>query len=295
MENAQIAKADGIEICYETFGEKGNSAVLLIMGALAQGILWPTEFCERLANEGFYVIRYDHRDTGQSTCFDFEINSYNLLDMANDGMILLDCLAIKNVNLVGISMGGVIAELISIHYPKRVNTLTLISTSPDFRPSALVYDKTYTEDIKLSRPKQIYIDYNRAFIESPPKTKQEMLEERVSRWRILNGSVVPFEEELYRSIFKEFLFRMQRPEISLNHLFAIKNSFELVRFAPNKVIVPTVIIHGSEDPIFPPDHGKALSEEIAGSKYVFVPGMGHVLNSQFYDLVIGEITSCLKR
>ncbi len=250
--SGQIAKANGIDIWYESFGEKKDRALLLIMGGLCQGILWPTEFCEQLAKKGFYVIRYDHRDSGWSTCFDFSKQPYTLLDMAGDAVGLLDVLEVDKAHVCGFSMGGPIAELISVHYPSRIETLTLIAASCDLRPSSLAYDELYPADLTLSPPKEIYLDWMHKFLKNPPHTKEEQLEERIACWSILNGNSVSFEEALYRQIHQKFLERLRHPESLTNHLLAIKNSFRMIQSVPRQVKVPTLIIHGSEDPIFPP-------------------------------------------
>lgn len=287
--NISMAKAKDTEIWYEAFGEKDRPSILLIMGGLCQGILWPTEFCEQLANEGFYVIRYDHRDAGYSKCVDYNKDPYDLLDMAKDAIGLLDYLNIEKTHLCGLSMGGPIAELMSVYFPERVYTMTLIATSCDFRPSSLAYEGLYPTDITLSRPTKIYLDWMHSFIQTPPQTIEEALEARVVAWQILNGPVAPFEEKRYREIHQEFLDRLKHPESLLNHLPAIKSSFTLIQTVPYQVQVPTLIFHGSEDPIFPPDHGEALAKAIKGSKYVFVQGMGHVINSCFYNLLIEKM------
>lgn len=285
----QIAKANGIEIWYETFGEEKDPALLMIMGGFAQGILWPTEFCEKLARAGFYVIRYDNRDTGLSTCFNFEKNPYNLLDMAEDAVGLLDHLKIEKAHVCGFSMGGSIAQLLSVNFPTKVATLTLISSTCDLRPSMLAYDKIYPTDLVLSRPKEIYLNWMHQFLQFPPQSKEEQLEERLISWAILNGTKIPFEEQRYREIHTEFLDRLKHPESLTNHLPAIKQSFTMIESISGQVTVPVLIIHGSEDPILPPDHGQALHAAIPHSRYLFVEGFGHVLNRHFYDLIVQEI------
>lgn len=283
-----ITKANHIDIWYETFGDKSHPAALLIMGGLSQGILWPIPFCQQLASEGFYVIRYDHRDTGYSGCFDYSKNPYTLLDMAHDAAGLLEALQVTKAHLFALSMGGPIAELISVHYPHLVASLTLMATSPDFRPSSLAYDEVYPHDLTLSRPTQRYQNWMHEFIKSPPKTFEDVLKQRVECWRILNGPIAPFEESLNRDLQRKFLLRLKSPKSLLNHLEAIKNSFDLVQTVPRQVKVPTVILQGSEDCIFPKDHGEELHKAIEGSKFVLVNGMGHVPNSQFYSTMIKE-------
>lgn len=164
-----------------------------------------------------------------------------------------------------------------------------MATSPDFRPSSLGYDGIYPTDITLSRPKEVYLKWMHQFLQSPPQTNEEKLEMRVNCWSILNGSVIPFEEERYRKIHREFLIRQKHPECLTNHLMAIKKSFNDIQTVPQAVKVPTLVFHGSEDPIFPLDHGEALAKLIKGSNYLLVQGFGHVPNSYFYDFFIENI------
>jgi pimeloyl-ACP methyl ester carboxylesterase len=181
-------------------------------------------------------------------------------------------------------MGGPIVELMSVHFPQLA--ATLITTTCDLRPSSLAYDGLYPPDITLSRLKETYVEWMQRFLRSPSLSQEELLEERILCWKILNGSVILFEEKLYRDIHAQFLMRLKAPESLPNHLLAIKRSFEMIQTAPFQVKVPTLIIHGSEDPILAPDHGEALRDAIANSRYLFVPGMGHVLNGHFYELII---------
>ena len=285
----QIAKTSNIEIWYETFGQKENPSLLLVMGCGGPGIMWPTEFCEQLSHEGFYVIRYDHRDVGLSTSFDFDQNPYDLLDMAKDAIELVDYIGVEKTHLLGLSMGGPIAELISVHFPKRILSLTVMMTPPDFRPLLSALDGLPSEEGSLSSPRENYLEWMKKLLQTPPQSEEELLEQRLEGWRILNGSAVPFDETLYRELHKEFISRTRNPKVLANHILACKRSQELIRSVPSQVKVPTWIFLGSEDPIFPPDHGEALAKAITGSTYVFVKGMGHVPNCHFYDILIEGI------
>lgn len=288
-EDGQLVKANGIDIWCETFGHKNNPPLLLIMGGCCQGILWPIEFCERLAAERFYVIRYDHRDTGYSTCVDFETHPYNIFDMTKDAIGLLDALNIRKAHLCGLSIGGPIAELMSVYYPERVLTITLLATSGDFRPMNLAYAGLPPEENALSRPKEIYLTWMKNFMIHPIHNHEDALEQRMSCWRILNGPAVPFEEALYKHLHQLFLSRSKFPEAIKNHVMVCLNSEDLIKAVPELVRSPTLIFQGTEDPIFPPDHGVALMKSITTSKYFLVEGFGHFLNCQFYDLMIKEI------
>lgn len=283
------ANVNNIEIWYETFGNKKDEAILLIMGACCQGIMWPTEFCEMLSSSGFYVIRYDHRDTGQSTYFDLEKNPYSIEDMAQDATELLNYLNIEKFKLVGLSMGGPIAELISVALPKRTIGMMLIASSCDFRPGNLAYAGEPPEPNSLSRTKDVYLQWMSSFLSKPPQTIEDHIKLRVEGWKIMNGNKIPFEEKRYYELHKEFIDRACHPESHLNHIKICQTAEEIIRTIPFKVMVPTVVIQGTEDPLFPEDHGEALSKAIKNSKYVLVEGLGHVPNKYFYRIFVEEI------
>lgn len=285
----QVVETTRMKTWMETFGDKNDPAVLLIMGGFCQGILWPTEFCEALASEGFYVIRYDQRDTGLSTCVDFKKEPYDLLDMAKDGVAILDYLQIDKAHLCSLSMGGCVAELISIHYPSRVIALTLISTSSDMRPCSLAYDELPSTGITLPRPTDEYLAWMQKFLTKAPKSFEEALDQRVECWSILNGRKTPFDEERYRELHTEFLKRCVHPESLTNHLDAIRLSFDIILEAPAKVTHPTTVLHGTEDPILLPIHGETLARLIPHSKFHLLEGYGHVPNKHFYSDFIKAI------
>lgn len=285
----QIAKVNDIEIWYETFGEKEKPALLLIMGGCCQGVIWHREFCERLAKEGFYVIRYDHRDSGLSTCFDFEKTPYNLMDMTRDALGVLDAAGVEKAHLFGVSLGGFLAELMAAYYPERVNSILLLGASCEIRPMNLAYSGAPPEKNQIySSPTPEYLAWMLEFMKLSPQTDEEKLAQRIEGWNKLNGQKFPLNARINREIHQEFLSRLRYPQGLINHITML-NSIEseaLLRTVPSKIRVPTVILHGSEDPIFPPDHGKALSQKIENSKYFLVDGMGHVPSDHFYDLYI---------
>lgn len=285
-----IAQANHIEIWYDTFGHTHNQPLLLIMGACAQAILWPVTFCQKLADAGFYVIRYDHRDSGFSTSVDFEKNPYNLNDMMRDAIGLLDYLKIQKFHVVGLSLGGPMSELLAVHYPDRVQSLSLISTSCDFRPLNLALAGLPVEKNSLSYPLSPYLNWMKKFLETPPKDEQEHLALRLEGWRILNGNQLPFEEEEQKAMQQQFLNRLRYPLGMTNHVRVCQNSEAIIQKIPYQVQVPTTVFHGSEDPIFPPDHGQALAQAIQNSRYIPLDGMGHILNGYFDDIMVAAIT-----
>jgi len=284
-----MAKANNIDIYYETFGDPTKPAFLLIMGACCQGILYPVEFCQGLADLGYWVIRYDHRDTGFSTCFDYEKNPYELSDMAKDAIGLLNHLQIGKAHLVGLSLGGPIAEYIAVFYPNRVYSINLIATSAEFRPMNLAFDNLPEEEGFPSRTIDIYLKWMKKFVDNPPENLDDHIALRVEGWEILCGFSVPFEREYYQKLQAEVIQRMQNPVSMINHLKVCKVSEDIFRWLPSQVKVPTLIFHGTEDPIFPSDHGVYLANKIKNSKYFLIEGMGHVPHRIFFNFILDKI------
>lgn len=290
----QIIKANNIDIWYETFGVKENPALLLIMGGCCQGVLWHHEFCERLAKEGFYVIRYDHRDAGLSTCFDFTENPYGPMDMAQDAVALLDAIGVTKAHLFGVSLGAFLAEIIATEFPEKVSSILLLGSTCEIQPMNQAYAGIQPDaNFPLSPPKAEYLDWMLEFMKITPQTDEERLAQRIEGWNRLNGNIFPLDSRINQEIHREFLSRLRSPQGIINHIKMLKatESEEIVRNTPSKIKVPTVILQGTEDPIFPKDHGEALRRKIPHAKYFLVEGMGHIPSDHFYDLYINILNS----
>jgi pimeloyl-ACP methyl ester carboxylesterase len=285
----EIACIGDINICYQTFGHESYPAVLLLGGGCSQSILWPVKFCEQLVAKGFYVIRFDYRDTGLSSCVDYKSRPYTLQDLSEDSVLLLKFLKIKKVQLFGHSMGGNIAQIMAWYYPELVQGITLYATTCDMRPANLAFASLPAELEALPGPSAIYMNWMRQFIKFPPKKDEEHLDFRLAGWRILNGDKVPFEEDLYREIHRSFLQRTQNIEALGNHVLACRASEGMIRNAPYNITSPTIVIHGTEDPILPLEHGEALAKRIPDAKFILANGMGHIPNCQFYELMVQAV------
>jgi pimeloyl-ACP methyl ester carboxylesterase len=181
----RIIKANGIEIWTEDFGEASHIPILLIMGATAQGIRWPTPFCQQLADKNRYVIRYDHRDTGQSSCFDYAETPYTLADMADDAVGVLDAYDIAKAHIVGLSMGGMIGQIMAIEHPDRIHSLVSISSSPANGSQAVAI--TGFEPLPPPTPK--YHEVIRAWALDPPQTREEHIALQLRLFRALTGTL----------------------------------------------------------------------------------------------------------
>jgi pimeloyl-ACP methyl ester carboxylesterase len=284
-------QSNGIELWTESFGEPGNPPLLLVMGASAQGILWPEELIDLLVAGGRYVIRYDHRDTGQSTCIDFQKNPYTLADMAEDALGVLDAYGLAAAHLVGASLGGMICQLVSILHPERVLSLTVMMSTPLRTRVVETFQQSFQGKATveaLPPPAPRAIEVFMAGASNPPANRQQAIDFQVKMARALSGSVAPFDEQECRRVVERVFDRARDPAASANHGFVPSPTREQAE-ALERLRVPTLVIHGTDDPMFPPAHGVAAAERIPGARLLMLEGMGHDLPRPLF----GEIARAL--
>lgn len=289
----RVVYKDNLILWTESFGNKSDPAIVLIMGNGGQGIFWPQKFCEDLSRKGFLVIRYDHRDTGLSSLFDFKTNPYTLLDMAKDVVRIMDDYKIKQAHIVSASMGGAIAAILGAHFSDRINTLTLGVTSPDFQVSIDAFmGKDY--ESHLSKPTQFVLDAAKEMV-NKPVTLEEKINVFMRSAEIYSGSSVPIDVEFFHQLALQSIQRTVNEASSYNHFLALQSSYEIHRESLKNIRLPTLIIHGDSDPLFPSDHAEALNKIIPGSRLLIVPGLGHGLtNSYFYQPIIQGIVEIIE-
>lgn len=277
-----ITLKNQITLWIESIGNPKDIPILLIAGAGSQCNLWPDAFCIDLVKKGFYVIRYDHRDTGKSTRINFEKSPYNIMDLATDAIGVLDSFNISSAHIVGFSMGGQIAQFIGAYFQSYVSTLTLMGTSSCFEPGFDAFaGKPVLEG--LSPPKAHYVTWATRAFDASQQTQEEKIQDFLHSWKLLNGDKVPFDEKLYHDIALDSCARSDIENAYPNHASAMQASFEPHRKAADLIKAPTLIIHGTEDPVFPIDHAQALSTAISGSKLAILNDMGHNLNTHFFE------------
>jgi pimeloyl-ACP methyl ester carboxylesterase len=273
----KVVSANGVELCLEAFGAVDDPAILLIMGTGASMDWWETEFCERLATAGRFVIRYDHRDTGQSTAYEAGAPGYGGDDLDDDAVGILDALDISRAHLVGISMGAGIAQLVALDHPERVQSLTLIST-------------TFAVPSGLDLP-GMRADAAKAFaqLEQPDWSDREaVIEYGVESTRPLAGSG-GFDEAANRSLWGEVVDRTGNLEASFVNHDLIHDSEARARGPISDLPAPTLVIHGEDDPLFPLEHGEALAREIPHARLLRLEGVGHELPRRAWDVAIPAI------
>jgi pimeloyl-ACP methyl ester carboxylesterase len=266
MTGEQILQVNGSELCAETFGDPGDPAILLIGGAAASMDYWEPDFCERLAAGGRYVIRYDHRDTGRSASSPAGAPAYTGMDLVTDPVGLLDALGIDRAHVVGLSMGGGLAQDLAAGYADRVATITLMSTSPAGKRSS-------------DEPLPPSADRVQALFADPApepdwSDRAAVIEYLLDDLRPYAGTI-PFDEAGMRAVVTRMVDRTTDIAASQkNHwILADSDDAEPIRMAD--ITAPTLVLHGTEDPLFPLPHGEALAREIRGATLVVLDGVGH--------------------
>ena len=292
----EIVQIGDLDLWYESFGVRDNPCFLLIMGGGCQGILWPDFFCKKLALLGFFILRFDLRDTGCSSYFDYEKTPYNLLDMAKDAVLLLDYLHIEKAHVMGTSMGGAIAQLMAVHFPSKVLTLTLLASTVDFRNLVNAIQGVSLEGLPLSSPSKKCLEWIEVFsVTHPHLTWFQKIQKQLEGWKMLNGPEIPFDKKYYGKMMLKTMLRQRSYRTLLNHVSAIVCSTELLLDTLGKITVPVLVIQGMQDPIFPKDHGEFLVRSFPQGRLFLVEKMGHNLNSCFCDPIIEEIRSFLRK
>ena len=279
--NERIVQANGVELCVETFGEPADPAILLIAGAAAPMDWWEDEFCLRLAAASRFVIRYDNRDTGRSVSYEPGAPPYTGMDLVADAVGLLDALGVTRAHVVGISMGGEIAQRLAMDYPDRVASLTLISTSP-----AEARGPTHRDLPPMS-------DELRALFADPPpepdwSDRAAVVDYIVAGERPFAGSY-PLDETRLRELAGRIFDRTVNIASSLTNHWLLDGG-EPASTPLGGIAAPTLVIHGSEDPLFPYGHAEALAGEIPGAHLLRIAGMGHEMPPrEVWDIVIPAI------
>lgn len=275
----QIVRANGVDLCAETFGDPSHPAILLVAGAASSMDMWEVDFCERLAAGERFVIRYDLRDTGHSVTYEPGGAPYTFDDLVADAIGLLDFFGIDRAHWVGMSLGTGICQLAVLDHPERVATVTLIASSPG--PGA--------EDLP-GIPAEIAAEF-RALAEPDWSDRAAVVDHLVEQSRIGAARSVPFDEAEVRAMVELIVGRSANPQSANNHFSVggVGENGDDIRSRLGQVTTPTLIVHGTEDPVLPLPHGIALAKEIPGAELVTLEATGHELPRRVWDTLIPAI------
>lgn len=286
----ETVKANGIEIAYERFGPEDARPLLLVMGLGAQMIVWHDDFCAALVDRGFHVVRFDNRDAGLSTHLhdappanamaamagDTSSASYTLEDMADDAVGLLEELGIPAAHVVGASMGGMIAQTVAIRHPNRVLSLTSIMSTPS--PG-------------LGSPTEAAA----AALTAPPATnRQEAIERALAATKVIGSPGYPPDEEWIATTAGIAYDRAFDPPGFARQFLAIHASGDRTE-ALGGVRVPTLVVHGADDPLVQLPGGEATARAVPGAELLVIAGMGHNLPREVWPQVVDAIVRTADR
>jgi pimeloyl-ACP methyl ester carboxylesterase len=290
--NEQFAQVgDDIELCYETFGDPSDPAVLLVMGLGTQMIGWHEDFCTEVASRGLFAIRFDNRDSGRSTHFrgirpptlvqmirrDPGAAAYRLPDMAADAIGLLDVLGIERAHVVGASMGGMVAQTIAARHPDRVLSLTSIMSTTGKR--------------FVGEPAFSLLPI---FLRRAPRERDAYVERTVELFGRIGSPGFEGDIERLRDMAGLSFDRAQDGAGTGRQLAAILASGDRTNEL-RSIRVPTLVIHGTADKLVRPNGGKATARAIPGAKLMKIEGMGHDLPRQAWPRIIDAIVENAQR
>jgi pimeloyl-ACP methyl ester carboxylesterase len=271
----RMVEANGVEICTESFGEPADPPILLVMGIGGSMLWWEEGFCRLLAHGGRFVIRYDHRDTGRSVTYEPGRPAYTGADLVADAAGVLAAYGIPAAHVVGVSAGGALAQLLALGFPVRVLSLVLISTSP-----------ATPGERRLPPATERYQRFV-ATTEVDWSDERSVIEYFVGYAGMLAGGERPFDEAAARELVRRDVERAHDIAASDNHGTIPEGN---VSGAPlSSITVPTLVIHGTADPMFPLEHGKALAEEIREATLLPLERAGHGVERADWEAIVRAI------
>jgi pimeloyl-ACP methyl ester carboxylesterase len=270
-----LLPVDGVELCVQTFGDPASAAILLIAGAASSMDWWEDELCERLASGPRLVIRYDLRDTGQSQSHEPGAPGYSGADLVTDAVGVLEAVRVDRAHVVGISMGGGIAQHLALDHADRVATLTLMSTSPGGRGLPPMAD-----ELKARFEEQL---------PEPDWSDREAVVDYIVEDLRAYAGTHPVDDGAVRALVGRIVDRTTRIESSMKNHWLLAGG-EPLRPRLGEIEAPTLVLHGTEDPLFHYGHAEALAAEIPGARLLPLAGMGHEMPPRaLWDRVVAAI------
>ena len=271
----RMITVDGVELCTEPFGNPADPPVLLVMGLGASMLWWDEGFCRSLADGGRYVIRYDHHDTGRSVTDEPGHPGYNGEDLALDAVRVLDGYGLPAAHLVGVSAGGALAQVVALARPDRVLSLVLISTSP-----------TTPGDRGLPPPTDAFVQFV-STAEVDWSDSESVVGYLLDYSRVIAGEQRPFEEAPFHQLIWSDIERARDVAALQNHDVVAGDGPTLP--GPSSITAPTLVVHGTADPMFPQEHGRTLAEEIPGAALLVLDGAGHGVYREDWGTIVPAI------
>lgn len=260
----RLLDINGAELCVETFGDRSDPAIMLVAGSAASMLWWDAELCERIAVRGRYVVRYDHRDTGRSTCYPPGKPPYSFTDLTRDVLGVQDALGIERAHVVCQSMFGGTGLILGVDHPDRVASLTFVSSSTgadDLPPPSSDLAMPAEPDTSDAAAVVAYV---------------------VAGAKAYAGGSPHFDEAAVQALVEQDVARARNYASTLVNHFVIELDGP-VRGGFGDIAAPTLVVHGDHDPLLPPPHGRALRDAVPGAELLVLEGAGHDLPKAVWD------------
>jgi pimeloyl-ACP methyl ester carboxylesterase len=272
----KVIQTNDLELYTESVGNEGHPAILLIAGATVSMLYWDAAFCQKLADKGFFVIRYDNRDVGKSTTYEPGTTPYDIVDLTNDAISILDGYRIDQAHWVGMSLGGLISQIASIKFPSRVKTLTLLSTGPwgDSDPTIPEMDTRILD----FHGKSGTVDW----------TNEDSVVEYLLEGAALMGGRKPFDRKRGEKLIRAEFNRANNYLSMFNHAALAGGEEYYNRLL--EIRQPTLIIHGTDDLIWHFKHAHVLLDQIKNATLIQLDGTGHELHFEDWNTIVDGIT-----
>jgi pimeloyl-ACP methyl ester carboxylesterase len=286
-----VVQANGIQIAYETFGERGGRPLIMVMGLGASMLMWHPDLCAMLAGRGFFAIRFDNRDVGRSSHLrdarppdlmgavmrgDASSASYSLDDMAEDAFGLLDALDLPTAHVLGASLGGMIAQVMAARHPERVRSLTSIMSTP--APA-------------LTRPTPAAAA---VLMQAPATSREEAIARMLEAARVTGSPEYAADEQWRAELAGQLWDQGLDPAGSARQMLAMYASGDRTE-AVRGIGVPTLVVHGDSDPLINVSAGRRTAGLIAGAELLIIPGMGHDLPRQIWPELADAVSALADR
>jgi pimeloyl-ACP methyl ester carboxylesterase len=272
-----VTRNGEVQIAYEVFGKPEGRPLLLISGLDGQMIGWPDGFCEALAGAGFQMARYDHRDAGLSSHFTGKKKAYEVTDMIDDMMAVLDAMGWESANLAGMSMGGGLAQFAALLHPERVRTLTLISAVPQYGSPVLLF-----RYIRFPGPLKLAF---RRYGDSREEKKRMLMDIT----RLAGAKSLPLDEEWLQAVAAESVRRHYPDPHARARQLAAGRAAKMPPGGISQIRQPVLVINGDEDPIVRPAAGRKIATTVQNGRFLLVHQMGHLFSPPLWPQLVGHI------
>ncbi|MDD9732037.1 alpha/beta hydrolase [Mameliella sp. AT18] len=278
----KLAESAGITLATQSFGRPSDPAILLVMGATTSMLGWPDEFCADLAKREFFVIRFDHRDTGESTTVPPGQAAYSVEDMAGDVIAVMDAYSLVRAHLAGMSLGGMISQMVALLDPERLASLTLLASEP------LGWDGP-----PLPHLEPAFLEHFASLGALDWSDRDAVIRFLLRSEELCAGSAHALDVQRHRSRIEAVLARTTSPASMFNHGAVTAREDWIGRF--REIACPVLVLHGQDDPILPIENGKALAAGITGAELIVIPGLGHELPLPVLPLIANRMATHVQR